>query len=151
MCRMHGGTAGANRGNWKHGRYSKALGKLGWNYESSRDDKSLFDLREPVAALDGVVQRLMELAAAHEGTDGELDRLETLSASLDRLARRIEGAWAVHLRRSEVMNKEEVRQAMSRFLLIVRQEGGAQVAARVTERCIRELKEAAPAEPDAGS
>lgn len=50
----------ANYSALKNGRYSAALGRLSEAYETARNDASLMDLREPMAAMDAIVQRLMK-------------------------------------------------------------------------------------------
>tara|TARA_Y100000310_G_scaffold336739_1_gene422131 strand:- start:40872 stop:41417 length:546 start_codon:yes stop_codon:yes gene_type:complete len=78
----------------KHGRYSKALGRLRDAYELSRNDPSLLDLRETLALLDLVVQKAIarvadsdtpgfrkqvrELLGAVEVSVGEPDHAEQL-------------------------------------------------------------------------
>ena len=174
VCRMHGAGGGRPV---THGRYSKALGKLAANYEASLNDRSLFDLREPVAALDGVTQRLMAMVDEHDSPEwrrnvrakykavrealaagapsaaqlmdelGELiDRgaaegsnLEALGSNLDKLARRIEGAWGVHLQKTQVMNKAELVGLLAKFLSIVRDEAGGSIANRVQARLMVQL------------
>ena len=174
VCRMHGAGGGRPV---THGRYSKALGKLAANYEASLNDRSLFDLREPVAALDGVTKRLMAMVDEHDSPEwrrnvrakykavrealaagapsaaqlmeelGELiDRgaaegsnLEALGSNLDKLARRIEGAWGVHLQKTQVMNKAELVGLLAKFLSIVRDEAGGSIANRVQARLMVQL------------
>ena len=174
VCRMHGAGGGRPV---THGRYSKALGKLAANYEASLNDRSLFDLREPIAALDGVTQRLMAMVDEHDSPEwrrnvrakykavrealsagapsaaqlmeelGELiDRgaaegsnLEALGSNLDKLARRIEGAWGVHLQKTQVMNKAELVGLLAKFLSIVRDEAGGSIANRVQAQLMVQL------------
>lgn len=172
---MHGGAAGSGGShNLKHGRYSKSLGKLASVYEASREDRNLFDLREPIAALDGVTKRMMELVDEDDSPefrqtvktkfdavrralrDGDpnsaqmledlgqfIDRgaaqgqnLETLATGLDKLARRIEGAWSIHLQKTQVMNKTDIVGLLAKFFSIVSQEAGHAAAARVQSRLL---------------
>jgi hypothetical protein len=44
----------------RRGRYDKALGKLREKYQNALNDHQLTDLREPLAAMDAIIQRLME-------------------------------------------------------------------------------------------
>jgi len=178
LCRMHGGAMGSG-GNHalKHGRYSKALGKLAAGYESSLNDRQLFDLREPIAALDGVTKRLMNLVEEHDSPEwrrsvsakykqvrealangdehatrlleelGELinkgaaeaSNLEALGSNLDKLARRIEGAWSIHLAKTQVMNKGEIVGLLAKIVVLIRDEGGNALASRVQSRLLAEL------------
>lgn len=57
VCRMHGARGGRAP---EHGRYSKHLGRIRETYEAARMDRTLLDLREPIAALDAIVRRLAE-------------------------------------------------------------------------------------------
>ncbi len=61
-CRWHGGVVkkGEHGRPIINGRYAKRLGGLREAYIDSREDQALFDLREPAAVLDAVVQRTME-------------------------------------------------------------------------------------------
>lgn len=179
VCVTHGGAAGAggNGTNVKHGRYSKVLGKLAGAYESSLNDRQLFDLREPIAALDSVTKRLMTMVDEHDSPEwrrsvrskykavrealaagdpsvaqlmedlGELidkgaaegSNLESLGSNLDKLARRIEGAWGIHLAKTQVMNKAEIVGLLAKFIAMVRDEGGNAVASRVQARLLTQL------------
>ena len=191
---MHGGAAGSG-GNHalKHGRYSKAFGKLAAGYESSLKDQNLFDLREPIAALDGVTKRLMSMVEDHDSPEwrrevrskfrqarealangdpraaqlleevGQLiDRgasegsnLESLGVNLDKLARRIEGAWSIHLQKTQVMNKADIVGLLAKFVTVVRDVGGSAIAARVQDQLLLQLTPPPavlpPREVDAGS
>lgn len=57
VCRMHGAKGGRPP---QTGRYSKHLGRIRECYESALADRTLLDLREPIAALDAIVRRLAE-------------------------------------------------------------------------------------------
>lgn len=177
VCRSHGAGGGRPV---LHGRYSKSLGKLASSYESSLNDRGLFDLREPIAALDGVTKRLMTMVDEHDSPEwrrnvrskykavrealssgdpsaaqlmeelGELiDRgaaegsnLEALGSNLDKLARRIEGAWGIHLQKTQVMNKAELVGLLAKFLSIVRDEAGGSIASRVQAQLMVQLSPA---------
>lgn len=179
VCVTHGGAAGAggNGANIKHGRYSKVMGKLAGAYEASLNDRQLFDLREPIAALDSVTKRLMTMVDEHDSPEwrrsvrskykavrdaltagdpnaaqlledlGELidkgasegSNLENLGSNLDKLARRIEGAWGIHLAKTQVMNKGEIVGLLAKFMAVVRDEGGNAVASRVQTRLLSQL------------
>jgi hypothetical protein len=178
VCMSHGGAAGAGGlSSIKTGRYSKALGKLAAGYESSLNDRQLFDLREPIAALDGVTKRLMNLVEEHDSPEwrrsvaskykqvrealangdehatrlleelGELinkgaaeaSNLEALGSNLDKLARRIEGAWSIHLAKTQVMNKGEIVGLLAKIVVLIRDEGGNALASRVQSRLLAEL------------
>jgi hypothetical protein len=173
LCRMHGGSVGSGgMHNLRHGRYSKSLGKLAAGYESSLNDRQLFDLREPIAALDGVTKRLMAMVDEHDSPEwrravrskykavrealasgdpnaaamleelGELiekgaaeaGSLESLGSNLDKLARRIEGAWSIHLQKTQVMNKGELVGLLAKFVAVVRDEAGSAIASRVQQQ-----------------
>jgi len=178
LCRMHGGAVGSGGTHGlRHGRYSKSLGKLAAGYESSLNDRQLFDLREPIAALDSVTKRLMVMVDEHDSPEwrrsvrskykavrealaagdpgvaqlledlGELidkgaaegSNLESLGSNLDKLARRIEGAWGIHLAKTQVMNKGEIVGLLAKFMAVVRDEGGNAVASRVQNRLLAQL------------
>ncbi len=185
LCRMHGGSVGSGgMHNLRHGRYSKSLGKLAAGYESSLNDRQLFDLREPIAALDSVTKRLMAMVDEHDSPEwrravrakykavrealaagdpsvatmleelGELiDRgaaegsnLESLGSNLDKLARRIEGAWGIHLQKTQVMNKGELIGLLAKFVTVVRDEAGSAIASRVQQQLFTLLSASAPAQ-----
>lgn len=171
VCHYHGGAPGSGRPP-THGRYSRSLGKAAALYEAALEDARLFDLREPLAVLDALVQRQLELLAARDCGDWRAEVLEAArgvaaevaagspgaaekaaelvalaergaaeSASLgevavavDRLCRRLEGAWAVRLARQQACSREEVVAALARLLVIVREEAGDEVALRVHRR-----------------
>lgn len=63
-CHYHNGEQGGNR--LVHGRHSEHLGPLAHKYRASIHDKTLLDLREPIAILDAIVKRLGERAAARD-------------------------------------------------------------------------------------
>lgn len=44
----------------RNGRFTKALGKFSETYRESLNDRELMDLREPLAVMDMLIQRLME-------------------------------------------------------------------------------------------
>ena len=178
LCRMHGGAAGSGGTHrLTHGRYSKSLGKLAAGYESSLNDRNLFDLREPIAALDSVTKRLMRMVDEHDSPEwrrsvkakykavrealangdpaaaqmmddlgtlidqgaGEGSNLESLGSNLDKLARRIEGAWSIHLQKTQVMNKGELIGLLAKFITVVREEAGSSIAARVQDKLLAAL------------
>lgn len=62
---MHGGTAptGLASPNFKHGRYSKAFGKIGKRFEESINDPALLDPRRAVATQDLIVTKCAERLA----------------------------------------------------------------------------------------
>ena len=64
-CQMHGGTAptGLASPNFKHGRYSKAFGKIGKRFEESINDPALLDPRRAVATQDLIVTKCAERLA----------------------------------------------------------------------------------------
>lgn len=184
VCVTHGGAAGSGKGkgNFKHGRYSRPLGKLAAAYESAREDRNLFDLKEPIAALDSVTQRLMAMVDEHDSPEwrrsiktkfaqmrealssgdpraaelleelGELidagasvgSNLEHLGSNLDKLARRIEGAWSIHLQKTQVVNKGEIVEMLGRFLVIVREHAGDRVTSLVRDRLMSEMSKPLP-------
>ena len=64
-CKLHGGTAptGLASPNFKHGRYSKAFGKIGKRFEDSINDPALLDPRRAVATQDLIVTKCAERLA----------------------------------------------------------------------------------------
>lgn len=171
VCYYHGGAPGSGRPPI-HGRYSRSLGKAARLYEQALEDGRLFDLREPLAVLDALVQRQLALAVekdspsfrrevlkqaqaladhAEAGAPGaaglarqlaecvergaaEAAALAGAGEALERFCRRLEGAWAVRLHKSEAISREEVVAALARLLVIVREEAGDEVALRVHRR-----------------
>lgn len=146
-CRLHGGLSTGPR--LKTGRYSAVLVRLRDGYEEALNSKSLLDLKEPVALLDAVVRQLAAraeldgdspdfrkraLEAYREAREsenfdalGELlkngvdeDRATSrLTKELDRLARRIEGAWSVKLQRKNALSIADLKLVVLRIMDIV--------------------------------
>lgn len=50
----------ANLSGMRNGRFTKALGNFAQTYQESLNDRDLYDLREPLAAMDMLLQRMME-------------------------------------------------------------------------------------------
>lgn len=81
VCVMHGADGGKASA---AGRYSVVAGKLGRVYEQSLVDRSLTDLKEPLAMLDALTQRAMERAS-----EREVPELRARSLGMLRAARRL--------------------------------------------------------------
>lgn len=78
-CRLHGGVG--DGGPIKHGRYSKHLGRIREAYQAALEDRTLLDLREPIAALDAIVRRLAERVEEHDTPGFRARLLELLAES----------------------------------------------------------------------
>lgn len=77
----------------RNGRYAAAMGRFGQAYQQALNDKDLLDLREPIAALDAIIQRWMK--RLDEGDTFEL-RQRARELVLDFIGLRIddpEKAW----------------------------------------------------------
>jgi len=97
-CRLHGGSSksGTALPQFKHGRYSKALAKLGEDIDGRISDPALLDPRRSIAVQEGVMARLSEMADAGDGPEfreavrkGLAEGLELMAedprAALDRI------------------------------------------------------------------
>lgn len=65
-----------------HGRYSKNLVRMREFYEKSLHDPSLMDLREPVALLDSIVKRLVEMSSEADTPKFRMRCLELMDRAL---------------------------------------------------------------------
>src|SRR5574343_53836 len=59
----------ANYSSLRNGRFTKALGHFAEVYRQSLNDRELMDLREPLAVMDMLLQRLMERMANLDTSD----------------------------------------------------------------------------------
>lgn len=68
---MHGGPSpsGLASATFKHGRYSKAFGKIGKRFEESINDPALLDPRRAVATQDLIVTKCAERLAEHDSPE----------------------------------------------------------------------------------
>jgi hypothetical protein len=79
--------------------------------------------------------RLMaDLGTLLRSGGSEDDALERLAQHLDRLARRIEGAWSVRLASGEAVNKRDLTAMLVAFLELIATEVGQETAARIARR-----------------
>lgn len=177
VCRMHGAGGGRPI---IHGRYSKVLKNSGLvsHYLDAVENKSLFDLKEPIALLEACLQKASERAAERDTPDfrrrclelyedaqqaskagdtqefvskmrdlGQLlregvseDRATSeIGLQAERLAKRLEGAWRIHLDKAQVYNKQQMVSLLGQFMEFVRIEAGAIVAQRIQSRLVGEL------------
>ena len=160
------------------GRYDSVAGSLGEHYRQALNDSNLLDLKEPIAALDAIVKRLLVrceeldtpglrkkaiddaryVKSLLNGGDlenaktamarlitmlergGDQDRvMRMLGINLDRLARRIEGAWQVKLGKRQSINTRDLLAIMGSFIEVVRSETTGVIAARILARIDREI------------
>lgn len=82
----------------------------------------------------GVVTALNALGALLREGVAEDRAMVTLAVEVDRLARRIEGAWQVRLARKQAINAKDLVVVFTRLVDVIRQEAPADVASRLIRR-----------------
>jgi len=62
--------------------------------------------------------------------------IDQLSDQADKLARRIEGAWRIHLDKTQVFNRSQMVSLLGQFMEFVRMEAGGVVASRIQSKLV---------------
>lgn len=87
----------------------------------------------------GASQALTELGTILRDGVAEDRALEEVAIHADRLAKRLEGAWAIKLQRKQVLNIQQVGILIARLQEIIREEADPLVAAKIMARSQREV------------
>lgn len=111
-------------------------------YEDAQQASKAGDTQEFVSKMRDLGQLLRDGVNEDKATS-------EIGLQAERLAKRLEGAWRIHLDKAQVYNKQQMVSLLGQFMEFVRIEAGSAVAQRVQSRLVsklsmQELPEAAP-------
>lgn len=101
-------------------------------YEDAQQASKAGDTQEFVSKMRDLGQLLREGVNEDRVTN-------EIGLQADRLAKRLEGAWRVHLDKTQVYNRQQLHTILGKFLSIVRYEVGQSAAMRVQSRLVADL------------
>jgi hypothetical protein len=101
-------------------------------YEDAQQASKAGDTQEFVSKMRDLGQLLRDGVSEDRATS-------EIGLQAERLAKRLEGAWRIHLDKAQVYNKQQMVSLLGQFMEFVRIEAGASVAQRVQSRLVSRL------------